>query len=77
MIFIRLHKLKIVLPQLINKSPVNLAIVNILILLAIDRAFYIVWSLHKANISYSIAYRTTIAIYSLVTDIFVKVHIVV
>lgn len=77
MIFVRLLKLKVVLPQLINKSFVHLAAVNILVFLAICRTVYAVWDLHEVYISCSIAYKNTVVVYSLVTDILIEVHIVV
>ncbi len=77
MIFVCLLKLKITLCQLINKLLVHLAAVNIFILPTIGWVFYTVWSLHKAYISCSIAYKTTAVVYFLITDILVEVHIVV
>ena len=77
MIFVRLLELKIALFQLINKPLIYLVAVNILILLAINQVFYAIWGLYKPYISYGIAYKTTAIIYSLVTDIFIKVYIIV
>lgn len=72
-----MFKLKVILPQLINMFPVNLAAINILVLLAIGQAFYTLWDLHKADISCNIVYKTTAIIYFLVIDIFIEVHIVI
>lgn len=64
------------LSQLINKFPVNLTAVNILVFLVIGQIIYAVWSLYKVYISCNIAYKTIVIIYFLITDILIEVHIV-
>lgn len=76
-IFICLLKLKVALPQLIIKSPINWAIVNKLVFLAIGRIFYIIGGFYKVYIFCGIAYKAIAVIYSLVTDIFKEVYILV
>ena len=74
---VRLDKNKVFIPQLINKLFVNLAAVNILIYLAISQVLYTVWSFYKANISYNIAYEAATVEYLLITNIVVKVYIII
>lgn len=77
MIRVRLGKSKVFVPQLIDKLPVKLAAVNLLILSAIARVFYAVRGLHKADISCGIAYETAAVEYCLVTNILVEIHVII
>lgn len=77
MIKVRLVKIKVLISQLIDKSPVNLVPVNIMIFPAIVRIFYAVLRFHKVNISGNIAYESAAIKYSLVTDILIEVHIII
>lgn len=70
-------KIKVLVFQLINKSPVNLVLVDILIFPAIVYVFYTVLEFHKADIFGSIGYKSVAVEYSLVTDIFIEVHIMI
>lgn len=77
MIYIYLGLLKVLIPQLINKPPINLAIVKVFILLTIVRFIYTVWALHKADLSYGIIYKSTLVVYLLVIDILIQVYIII
>ncbi len=77
MINVSLGKIKVLVSQLINKSPVNLVLVYILIFPAIVHVFYGVLRFHKADISGSIAYENAVIEYSLVMDILIEVHIII
>lgn len=72
-----LGKIKVLVSQLIDKSLVNLVSINILIFPAIIHVFYAVQRFHKADISGSIAYESTMVKYFLFKDIFIEVHIII
>ena len=77
MIWVRLGKNKVFILQLINKFYINLAVVNILIYPTIGRILYAVWGLYKVDISYGIAYKAAAVKYFLITNILVKVHVII
>lgn len=77
MIKVYLGKLKVFVPQLIDKSPFNLAVVKILILPAMVQISNAIWSLHKVEVSYNTAYESTAIEYLLITNIFVEVHTII
>ncbi len=71
-------KIKVLVSQLIDKSPINLVPVNILIFSAIVSVFYVVSRFYKADISrMNITYKSIAVEYSLVTDIFINIYIII
>lgn len=78
MIKVRLGKLNVLVPQLIDKSSVNLTAVKVLILPAMVRIFYTILGFYEADISCDITYKSAIIEYSLIMDgILVEFHIII
>lgn len=69
--------IKVLIFQLIDKSPINLVSVKILIFSTIIYVFYTILGFHKVNISDNIAFAKDAVEFFLVTDIFINVYIII